>query len=102
MGNLSQREGVSKQLIWQQKKGKDNKQALDLKKWVGRSCLVKLTGGREVTGVLKGFDTMVNLVLDDCVETIRDLSDPYKLTDDTRTLGLVVCRGPSVMLVMPV
>ena len=63
---------------------------------------MKLTGGREVTGVLKGYDTMVNLVLDDCVETLRDPADPYKLTDETRSLGLLVARGPSVMLVMPV
>ena len=63
---------------------------------------MKLTGGREVQGVLKGFDTMVNLVLDDCVETLRDPNDPYKLTDETRKLGLLVARGTSVMLVMPV
>jgi U6 snRNA-associated Sm-like protein LSm7 len=69
---------------------------------VGKEVIVKLTGGREVTGVLKGYDTMVNLVLDDCVETLRDAADPYKLTDETRSLGLLVCRGPSVMLVMPV
>lgn len=81
---------------------KENKQVLDIKKWVGQEVIVKLTGGREVRGVLKGFDTMVNLVLDTCVETLRDPSDPYKLTDEERTLGLVVCRGPSVMLVMPV
>ena len=64
--------------------------------------IVKCTGGREVQGTLKGYDTMVNLVLDDCVETMRDSGDPYKLTDETRRLGLVVVRGPSVMLVMPV
>jgi U6 snRNA-associated Sm-like protein LSm7 len=28
--------------------------------------------------------------------------DPYKLTDDARNLGLVVCRGTSVMLIAPV
>jgi len=27
--------------------------------------------------------------------------DPYKLLDETRTLGLTVCRGTSVMLVCP-
>lgn len=45
---------------------------------------------------------MVNLVLDDCVETMRDSEDPYKLTEETRNLGLVVARGTSVMLIMPV
>lgn len=30
-----------------------------------------------------------------------DPDDPYKLTEDTRTLGLVVCRGTSVVLICP-
>ena len=28
-------------------------------------------GGREVDGVLKGYDKLDNLVLDDCIEFIR-------------------------------
>jgi len=67
-----------------------------------KSVRVKFTGGREVTGVLKGYDQLVNLVLDDSVETIRDPYDPYKLTDKTRSLGLTVLRGTSVMLIAPV
>jgi len=69
---------------------------------VDKPVEVKFTGGREVNGVLKGYDQLVNLVLDDCVEKIRDPDDPYKLTDDTRKLGLVVCRGTAVMLICPV
>lgn len=30
-----------------------------------------------------------------------DPDDPYKLLDDTRALGLVVCRGTSVVLICP-
>ena len=30
-----------------------------------------------------------------------DPDDPYKLTDDTRQLGLVVCRGTSLTLICP-
>ena len=60
-----------------------------------------LQGGREVEGVLRGFDPLANLVLDDCVETLRKPDDPYTLSDEKRRLGLVVARGPSVMLVMP-
>ncbi len=30
-----------------------------------------------------------------------DPTDPYKLTEEKRTLGLCVCRGPGVMVVMP-
>ena len=99
-------------------------------------------GTNTVEGKLKGFDTLVNLVLDECVEYMRgdvtvcekwngqrerecvvyccacgcqltgdgnvvltyrstlftytaraDIDDPYKLTDEKRQLGLIVCRG---------
>lgn len=30
-----------------------------------------------------------------------DAEDPLRLTNETRTLGLIVCRGTSVMLVAP-
>jgi len=36
------------------------------------------------------------------VHVVVDPDDPYKLTDDTRQLGLVVCRGTSVVLICPV
>jgi len=41
------------------------------------------------------------MVLDNTVEYLRDPDDPYRLTDDTRQLGLVVCRGTAVVLVCP-
>ena len=30
-----------------------------------------------------------------------DPEDPFKLTDQTRALGLVVCRGTAVVLICP-
>jgi len=63
---------------------------------------VKFSGGREVTGVLLGFDQLLNLVLDQTKENIRDPFDPYKTTNVTRSLGLIVCRGPAVIVVSPV
>lgn len=30
-----------------------------------------------------------------------DLEDPLRLTEETRSLGLIVCRGTSVMTVAP-
>ncbi|EKU22098.1 U6 snRNA-associated Sm-like protein LSm7 [Nannochloropsis gaditana CCMP526] len=59
-------------------------------------------GGREVTGILRGFDQLINLVLDESKETLRDPLDPYRLTDETRELGLVICRGTQVSLISPV
>ncbi|KAK1943496.1 Sm-like protein LSM7 [Phytophthora citrophthora] len=75
---------------------------LDLAKYIDQEVRVKFHGGREVTGTLKGYDQLVNLVLDDCVEFLRDPKDEYRITDETRKVGLVVCRGTSVMLVSPV
>jgi len=57
---------------------------------------VKFTGGREVTGVLKGYDQLLNLVLDEVEE---QLSEP---SPRTRALGLVVLRGPTITLLSPV
>lgn len=53
------------------------------------------------SGILKGFDPLLNLVLDGTIEHMRDPDDQYKLTEDTRQLGLVVCRGTSVVLICP-
>lgn len=33
---------------------------------------------------------------------VLDPNDPYRLTEDTRALGLIVCRGTQVSLISPV
>ncbi|XP_026469175.1 U6 snRNA-associated Sm-like protein LSm7 [Ctenocephalides felis] len=74
---------------------------LDLSKYLEKSIRVKFGGGREAAGILKGYDPLLNLVLDNTTEFLRDPDEPYKLVEDTRTLGLVVCRGTSVVLICP-
>ncbi|UNI22431.1 U6 snRNP-associated protein Lsm7 [Purpureocillium takamizusanense] len=44
---------------------------LDLAKYMDKQITVKFNGGREVTGTLKGYDALMNLVLDDVKETMR-------------------------------
>ncbi|KAK2637080.1 hypothetical protein Ddye_031872 [Dipteronia dyeriana] len=73
---------------------------LDLAKFVDKGVQVKLTGGRQVTGTLKGYDQLLNLVLDEAVEFLRDGDDPLKTTDQTRRLGLIVCFFFSLFLVL--
>ncbi|CAK4083588.1 unnamed protein product [Aphanomyces euteiches] len=68
---------------------------LDLAKYIDQAVRVKFAGGREVCGNLKGYDQLVNLVLDDAVEY-------FETPGKTRELGLLVCRGTSVMLISPV
>ncbi|CAD5187206.1 unnamed protein product [Musa acuminata subsp. malaccensis] len=48
-----------------------------------------------------GYDQLLNLVLDKATEFLRDPDDPLKTTDQTRRLGLIICRGPAVMLDSP-
>jgi len=47
---------------------------------------------------LKGFDQLMNLVLDDVKEVMRD--DTGK--EATRSLGLVVARGTLLVVISPV
>ncbi|XDV22591.1 hypothetical protein PO909_027459 [Leuciscus waleckii] len=83
-------------------KDKKKKESIfDLSKYIDKHIRVKFQGGREASGVLKGFDPLLNLVLDGTIEYMRDPDDQYKLTEDTRQLGLVVCRGTSVVLICP-
>lgn len=35
------------------------------------------------------------------VSDTLDPKDPFRLTDETRPLGLVVCRGTAVVLICP-
>ncbi|KAA1475778.1 U6 snRNA-associated Sm-like protein LSm7, partial [Dentipellis sp. KUC8613] len=69
---------------------------LDLSKYVNERIRVKFTGGREVTGVLKGYDQLLNLVLDEVTEEVQD-PEPH-----IRSLGLAVLRGPTITLLSPV
>ncbi|KAM3442506.1 hypothetical protein MY4824_001100 [Beauveria thailandica] len=70
---------------------------LDLTKYMDKQITVKFNGGREVMGTLKGFDALMNLVLDDVRETVRDEDG----NESTRPLGLVVARGTLLVLISP-
>ncbi|ORY85995.1 hypothetical protein BCR35DRAFT_302629 [Leucosporidium creatinivorum] len=76
---------------------------LDLAKYVDKQIRVKFTGGREVTGTLKGFDQLLNLVMDDLEEVLRDAETGLPLSPpQTRSLGLAVLRGTSLVVLSPV
>jgi U6 snRNA-associated Sm-like protein LSm7 len=93
---------------------KDN--VLDLSKYIDKQIRVKFQGGREgldylpivyllvarnhqlclaVVGVLKGFDPLMNLVLDESAEVASE--GPA----DRRALGLLVARGTNVTSICP-
>ncbi len=54
--------------------------------WVG-GIIATCSWLASVKGILKGYDLMVNLVLDETVETLPDPDNPDVLSDDTRKLG---------------
>ena len=70
---------------------------IDLSKFIDKQVHVKFQGGREATGKLKGYDQLLNLVIEDATECARDTEDSKKV----RKLGLVVCRGPAVTVICP-
>ncbi|KAI9585952.1 U6 snRNA-associated Sm-like protein LSm7 [Glossina fuscipes] len=74
---------------------------LDLSKYLEKQIRVKFAGGREASGVLKGYDALLNLVLDNTIEYLRDPDEPFKPSEETRNLGLVVCRGTALVLICP-
>lgn len=57
-----------------------------------------------VIGVLKGYDPLLNLVMDQVEEFVRAMdadTEEWKLTESKRDLGLVVIRGPALILISP-
>lgn len=46
---------------------------LDLSKYLEKSIRVKFAGGREAAGILKGYDPLLNLVLDNTTEFLRGM-----------------------------
>ncbi|KAL3472001.1 LSM domain-containing protein [Aspergillus californicus] len=79
----------------QEKPKKEN--ILDLNKYMDKEMRVKFNGGREVSGTLKGYDQLMNLVLDDVKESMRDDEG----NENNRSLGLIVARGTLIVLISP-
>ncbi|KIH87561.1 hypothetical protein SPBR_05258 [Sporothrix brasiliensis 5110] len=69
---------------------------LDLGQYMDREIYVKFNGGREVSGTLKGYDPLLNMVLDDAQEKMR------KGEIKSRSLGLAVIRGTHITTLHPV
>merc|ERR1712223_1662559 len=62
----------------------------ELKKYMDKQICLKLNGGRQVEGTLRGFDPFMNLVVDATVEV--------KKTSERNSIGMVVVRGTSVVM----
>lgn len=53
------------------KERKKKESIVDLSRYLEKIIRVKFAGGREVSGILKGYDPLVNLVLDNTTEYLR-------------------------------
>ncbi|CAO0800970.1 ribonucleoprotein LSM domain-containing protein [Mucor lusitanicus] len=62
----------------------------ELKKYMDKRLSLQLNGNRKVTGVLRGFDPFMNIVLD---ETVEEISATEK-----HNIGMVVIRGNSISI----
>ncbi|KAJ4307467.1 U6 snRNP-associated protein Lsm7 [Neodidymelliopsis sp. IMI 364377] len=71
---------------------------LDLSKYMDKQITVKFSGGREVIGTLKGYDQLMNLVLDEVKEAMTDEDGTIRY----RKLGLIVARGTLLVVISPV
>ncbi|KAF2874156.1 hypothetical protein BDV95DRAFT_565533 [Massariosphaeria phaeospora] len=71
---------------------------LDLSKYMDKQITVKFSGGREIMGTLKGYDQLMNLVLDEVQEAMTSEDG----TMHWRKLGLIVARGTLLVVISPV
>ncbi|XP_062584029.1 small nuclear ribonucleoprotein G-like [Saccostrea cucullata] len=62
----------------------------ELKKYMEKKINLKLNGGRQITGILRGYDPFMNLVVDECIEETK--------LGEKNTIGMVVVRGNSIIL----
>jgi len=78
--------------------GRESKAAiLELSKYIDQRLRIKFSGGREVTGVLRGYDQLLNLVMDAVEEDTQGVEATAH-----RSLGLVVLRGTALIVINPV
>lgn len=52
-------------------------------RFMDKRMMLKLNGGRTVSGILRGFDPFMNVVIDETVEECRD--------GTKNNIGMVVC-----------
>ncbi|NWH45863.1 LSM7 protein, partial [Fregata magnificens] len=84
------------------KEKKKKESILDLSKYIDKTIRVKFQGGREGEPALGPGPGLRRVPLQhEAYFAFWHPDDQYKLTEDTRQLGLVVCRGTSVVLICP-
>jgi len=65
----------------------------DLKKYMDKNMIIKLNGNRKISGILRGYDQFMNLVIDNTIEEVSG--------SERNEIGMVVIRGNSVVMIEP-
>ena len=60
---------------------------------INKNVLIKIKGGKTITGTLQGFDQHMNLLLDQ--------SEEIPSEGDSKSLGSIVVRGDNVVMISP-
>ena len=60
---------------------------------INKNVLIKLKGGKTITGTLQGFDQHMNLLLDQ--------SEEIPSEGESKSLGSIVVRGDNVVMISP-
>ena len=60
---------------------------------INKNILIKLKGGKTITGLLQGFDQHMNLLL--------DRSEEIPSEGESKSLGSIVVRGDNVVMISP-
>ena len=60
---------------------------------INKNVLIKLKGGKTITGLLQGFDQHMNLLLDQTEEIHSE--------GESKSLGSIVVRGDNVVMISP-
>jgi small nuclear ribonucleoprotein G len=64
----------------------------ELKKYMNKRLAFQLNANRKITGILRGYDAFMNLVLDEAVEhSSQDKNDLHPM-------GMILVRGNSIIL----
>lgn len=68
----------------------------ELKKYMNKKILFQLNANRKVSGVLRGYDAFMNIVLDEAMELIP--KDDIKKEYIERPMGMILLRGNSIVM----
>ncbi|VBB82253.1 Lsm (Like Sm) protein, putative [Yarrowia lipolytica] len=98
----NQNQGQSKKLEFPKREP-----ILDLSRFENKRVVVKVTG-RKIEGTLKGWDQLMNLILDDVKETVYEDEESEDFAEfegqkegKVREIGLAVIRGPNLLSIYP-